>query len=70
MNTAAIAVGAVHVAFDAHDTIDMMMQHRSDSSLQCFQGTTYSGIHYKLLASLPDFSFIRTFLVRLGELTK
>ena len=70
MNTAAIAVGAVHVAFDAHDAIDMSNATSKQQQLTVLSGDYFSGIHYKLLASLPDFNFIRTLSRMIGRINE
>ena len=49
MNTAAIAVGAVYAAFDAHDTMDAMERRRLNSSLLFFRGTILVGFIIKCL---------------------
>lgn len=70
MHTAAIAVGAVHVAFDAHDRIDLYHATSRKQQLTVLSGDYYSGIHYKLLASLSDFDFIRTLSNRIGSINE
>ena len=57
MNTAAIAVGAVHAAFDAHDAIDVSDATSTQQQLTVLSGDYFSGIHYRLLASSARFWF-------------
>ena len=59
LHTAAIAVGAVHAAFDAHDTIDVSDATSKQQQLTVLSGDHFSGIHYRLLASIPEFGFIQ-----------
>lgn len=59
MHQAAIAVSAVHAAFDAHDLVDQNEVSSIDQQLLVLAGDHFSGIHYQLLADLPDFHFIR-----------
>ena len=70
MKTSAIAVGTVHVAFDAHDTIDIFDATSKQQQLTVLAGDFYSGIHYKLLASLPDFSFIQKLSSMIGRINE
>ncbi|KXH82025.1 heptaprenyl diphosphate synthase component 1 [Sporosarcina sp. HYO08] len=60
MYKAAVAVGAVHAAFAAHDTIDEWDATSKEQQLTVLSGDYFSGIHYRILASLPDFDFIRS----------
>lgn len=70
MNKASIAVGAVHIAFNAHDTIDMSNATSRKQQLTVLAGDYYSGIHYRLLAMLPDFGFIRTLSSMIGRINE
>ncbi|MCZ2259466.1 heptaprenyl diphosphate synthase component 1 [Sporosarcina sp. G11-34] len=70
MNTSAIAVGAVHVAFDAHDLIDRNDATSRQQQLTVLSGDYYSGIHYKLLASMSDFSFVKTLSTAIGRINE
>lgn len=60
MQKAALAVGAVHAAFDAHDQVDIADASSKKQQLIVLAGDHFSGIHYKLLASIPDFELIRS----------
>ena len=70
IDAAAVAVGAVHIAFDAHDVI-----HHDDATttlqqLTVLAGDYYSGVHYKILAALPDIHFIRTLSTSIGRINE
>lgn len=69
-HTAAIAVGAVHIAFDAHDSIDERDATSTGQQLTVLSGDYFSGIHYRLLASLPHFGFIRTLSETIGQINE
>ncbi|MCG3089949.1 heptaprenyl diphosphate synthase component 1 [Sporosarcina cyprini] len=66
LQTSAIAVGAVHAAFDVHDRIDVMDATPKSQQLLVLSGDHFSGIYYRLLASLPDFPFIRSLSGTIG----
>ncbi|CAM3058044.1 heptaprenyl diphosphate synthase component 1 [Filibacter tadaridae] len=70
LNTTAVAVGAVHAAFDAHDMIDLTKVDNKQQQLTVLSGDHYSGIHYRLLASIPDFDFIRTLSQTIGQINE
>jgi heptaprenyl diphosphate synthase len=70
LNTAAIAVGAVHAAFDAHDSIDVFNAASKQQQLTVLSGDHFSGIHYRLLASLPEFGFIRSLSETIGQINE
>ena len=70
MNTAAIAVGAVHMAFEAHDSIDECDATSTEQQLTVLSGDYFSGIHYRLLARLPDFGFIRSLSGTIGQINE
>lgn len=70
-NTAAIAVGAVYTAFDAHDTVDVNHVTTTNEQLKVLSGDYLSGIYYQLLAKIPDFDFIHvlsTTIARINEI--
>lgn len=70
IHTAAIAVGAVQAAFDAHDAIDSADATSTAQQLTVLAGDHYSGIHYRLLASLPEFDFIRSLSRTIGHINE
>lgn len=70
VNTAAIAVGAVHAAFDAHDMINVSNATSKQQQLTVLSGDHFSGIHYRLLASLPDLGFIRSLSGTIGKINE
>jgi heptaprenyl diphosphate synthase len=70
LNTAAIAVGAVHAAFEAHDSIDMFNATSRQQQLTVLSGDHFSGVHYRLLASIPEFGFIRSLSKTIGEINE
>ncbi|QTD42184.1 heptaprenyl diphosphate synthase component 1 [Sporosarcina sp. Te-1] len=66
LQTSAVAVGAVHAAFDVHDRIDVIDATPKSQQLLVLSGDHFSGIYYRLLASLPDFPFIRSLSGTIG----
>ena len=70
LNTAAIAVGAVHAAFDAHDSIDISDATSKQQQLTVLSGDYFSGIHYRLLASMPEFGFISSLSETIGQINE
>jgi heptaprenyl diphosphate synthase len=70
VHTAAIAVGAVHAAFDAHDSINVFNATSKQQQLTVLSGDYFSGIHYRLLASLPEFGFIRSLSETIGQINE
>ncbi|MDS9470818.1 heptaprenyl diphosphate synthase component 1 [Sporosarcina pasteurii] len=69
-NTAAIAVGAVYAAFDAHDTVDVENVTSTSQQLSVLSGDYLSGVYYQLLASLPNFEFIHVLSKAIGEINE
>ena len=70
LNTSAIAVGAVHAAFDIHDRVDMVDASSKVQQLMVLSGDHFSGIHYRLLASIPDFTFITAMSEVIGRINE
>lgn len=56
---AAIALGAVFSALHAHGRVDLHDSSSTEQQLTVLAGDHYSGIHYRLLANLQSFPFIR-----------
>ena len=69
-NTAAIAIGAVHAAFEAHDSVDEVDASSKGQQLTVLSGDHFSGIHYRLLASIPAFGFIRSLSGTIGQINE
>lgn len=69
-NTAAVAVGAIHAAFDAHDAIEQSDDISTQQQLKVLSGDYFSGIHYRLLASLPDIRFIHALSTTIGQINE
>ncbi|QUW22108.1 heptaprenyl diphosphate synthase component 1 [Sporosarcina sp. Marseille-Q4063] len=69
-HAAAVAVGAVHIAFDAHDTIHHKDATSTLQQLTVLSGDYFSGIHYKILAALPDIDFIRSLSMKIGQINE
>lgn len=70
VNTVAIAVGAVHAAFDAHDTIDVSNATSKQQQLTVLSGDHFSGVHYQLLASIPELGFIQSLSRTIGRINE
>ena len=70
MNVAAVAIGAVHAAFDAHDAIELYDATSTQQQLRVLSGDYFSGVHYKLLASLPDIGFIHALSKTIGQINE
>lgn len=70
VHAAAIAVGAVHAAFEAHDVIDKSNATSPNQQLTVLSGDYFSGIHYRLLASLSDFNFIGSLSRAIGTINE
>ena len=70
MNTAAIAVGAVYAAFDAHDTIDADDATTTQQQLTVLSGDYLSGVYYKVLAAVADFEFINVLSKAIGQINE
>jgi len=70
INTAAIAVGAVQAGFDAHDKINASDATSTTQQLTVLSGDYYSGVHYRLLASIPHIDFIRSLAQVIGQINE
>lgn len=70
LNTSAIAVGAVHAAFDVHDKVDIFDASSKEQQLMVLSGDHFSGIHYRLLSSLPDFLLITNMAEMIGRINE
>ena len=57
--TAATAVGALHAAFHAHDSIEDRGAPSRRQQLTVLAGDYYSGIHYRILAGIRDTVLLR-----------
>lgn len=69
-NTAAIAIGAVYAAFDAHDTVQVEDVTSTSQQLSVLSGDYLSGIYYQLLASIPNFEFIHVMSKAIGQINE
>lgn len=69
-NTAAIAVGAVYAAFEAHDQIDTRDAISTEQQLTVLSGDYLSGVYYKLLAAIPNFDFIQVLSTAIGQINE
>lgn len=70
LNTAAIAVGAVHAAFEAHDAISVSDATSKQQQLTVLSGDHFSGVHYRLLASIPELGFIQSLSRTIGHINE
>ncbi|WP_153720275.1 heptaprenyl diphosphate synthase component 1 [Sporosarcina cascadiensis] len=70
MNQAALAIGAIHTAFEVHDQIDASDASSKEQQLMVLAGDHFSGIHYKLLASIPNFQLIRSLSAAIGRINE
>ncbi|MCM3709779.1 heptaprenyl diphosphate synthase component 1 [Sporosarcina luteola] len=70
MNISAVAVGAVHAAFDMHDRVDILDATSKEQQLMVLSGDHFSGIHYRLLSSLPDFKLITSMSEMIGHINE
>ncbi|WP_432359067.1 heptaprenyl diphosphate synthase component 1 [Sporosarcina sp. UB5] len=69
-NVSAIAVGAVHAAFDMHDRVHIVDATSKEQQLMVLSGDHFSGIHYRLLSSLPDFKLITSMSEMIGQINE
>lgn len=70
LNISAIAVGAVHAAFDIHDQVDLLDASAKKQQLMVLSGDHFSGIHYRLLSSIPDFELIKSMSEMIGRINE
>ncbi|HEY4567023.1 MAG TPA: heptaprenyl diphosphate synthase component 1 [Savagea sp.] len=56
----ALAIQAIRAAFVAHDEVTVKGALDQRGQLTVLAGDHYSGIHYRLLANVPSYRFIRT----------
>jgi heptaprenyl diphosphate synthase len=65
-----IAVGAVQSALYAHDLIDQTHATSKKQQLTVLSGDFFSGIHYRILASISEFNFIRKMSETIGHINE
>ena len=70
MNAAAVAVGAVHVALDVHDVIERSDATSTQQQLKVLSGDYFSGVHYRILAALPEIGFIQELSKTIGQINE
>ena len=70
MKVTAVSLGAVQAAFDAHDAIGLYDAPSTVQQLRILSGDYFSGVHYKLLASLPDVDFIQVLSKTIGQINE
>lgn len=70
MQQAAIAVGAVQAAFDAHDRVRLEDVTTEKEQLRVLAGDYLSGMYYSLLAAVPDFKFIQVLSTAIGKINE
>lgn len=70
LNISAIAVGAVHAAFDMHDRVDILDATSKEQQLMVLSGDHFSGNHYRLLSSIPDFRLITAMSEMIGYINE
>lgn len=66
----AIAVGAVQSALHAHDLIDQTHATSKKQQLTVLSGDFFSGIHYRILASISEFNFIERMSETIGQINE
>ncbi|MET3575135.1 heptaprenyl diphosphate synthase component 1 [Bhargavaea ullalensis] len=67
---AATAVGALHAAFHAHDSIEDRGTPSRRQQLTVLAGDYYSGVHYRILTGIPDVGLLRDLalaVIRMSE---
>jgi heptaprenyl diphosphate synthase len=63
-------VGAIQAAFDMHDRVDILDATSKEQQLMVLSGDHFSGIHYRLLSSLPDFQLIKSMSEMIGHINE
>ncbi|SEI65323.1 Heptaprenyl diphosphate synthase (HEPPP synthase) subunit 1 [Bhargavaea ginsengi] len=66
----AVAAGALYAAFSAHDSIGREASESRQGQLTVLAGDYYSGIHYRILAEVPDLRMIRRFSGSVTEMSE
>lgn len=54
-----LSIGAIHAALDVHDRIESAQATSAEQQLTVLAGDHFSGIHYRILAGIGEFAFIR-----------
>lgn len=54
-----LSLGAIHAALDVHDRIERTQATSAEQQLTVLAGDHFSGIHYRILAEIGEFAFIR-----------
>ncbi|WOV85421.1 heptaprenyl diphosphate synthase component 1 [Sporosarcina jeotgali] len=54
-----LSIGAIHAALDVHDRIESAHATSAEQQLTVLAGDHFSGIHYRILAGIGEFAFIR-----------
>ncbi|MBD7906959.1 heptaprenyl diphosphate synthase component 1 [Sporosarcina gallistercoris] len=54
-----LSLGAIHAALDVHDRIESAQATSAEQQLTVLAGDHFSGIHYRILAEIGEFAFIR-----------
>ncbi|WP_432355114.1 heptaprenyl diphosphate synthase component 1 [Sporosarcina sp. A2] len=54
-----LSLGSIHAALDVHDRIQSDQATSAEQQLTVLAGDHFSGIHYKVLAEIGEFEFIR-----------
>lgn len=54
-----LSLGAIHAALDVHDRIESTQATSAVQQLTVLAGDHFSGVHYRILAEIGEFGFIR-----------
>ncbi|WJY28597.1 MULTISPECIES: heptaprenyl diphosphate synthase component 1 [Sporosarcina] len=65
-----IAVGAIQAALDIHDRIEKKGAASAVQQLTVLAGDHFSGVHYKLLADIGEFTLIRELSQTIGRVNE